>query len=520
VYSGSDVAKKGTQSTMSNAAAAPPSPPPAAPPSPEAPSAPASTPPDSPSKPALSERSTPSTPEKMARDLAAGASYGAGGLASDGAAAAPPPASGTLTQLLTPSGADLASSFAAMRRELASIKGTALFEFPVVPSELINMYHTPYMTQRVVPNNCVAASAMLIGLINQQEFDYHSILDRVSNLISPAYWNFRLSEVVKDTTDKFVGKEYKCEVFQSLIDELSAGFATLLTITKGLGGHTVVLMKDYKGTPMLLDLQVHCYAVGLDRIKSYVAWNDVGMFHPFTQSKITDEVPMYTNPDLDAKLSLYTIHCFAIVSSEGAAVKMTPSMWLAYSHVYRTGWLRHEIPDFSVKLATYIKEKLDRMRTAMMEVLLVKPGIATDSIDAAHAYMYKITMTAFKSPSDYTPEEQEYYKDIGVRLLLDTINKYMDAERTFRPTMGETRSSYTVQITIVMVIRAAYAAVKNRQDRINAATASIAAYAAAHPPPASGGARSTSQTPPSEPTPPARHPSFARHRPSTRRQLI
>ena len=401
---------------------------------------------------------------------------------------------------------------------------SAVFQVPFSPSEIIDRYHNPSMVQRVDPRNCSAASAMLIGLITYQEFEYHSILDRFSYMASSIYWIKRLGLPLYGTSESFTLKQVPASNLERLIEDIGPGFATLIMVRTTRIGHSVVLTKNHRKTPILVDMQLPCYAIGIDRIRSYLIRLEKG-----EGSTLRDEVLQYDGADGPALLGKFSIEFYA------KTTPIKPDAWLLTHHAYRTIVLRSGTSENSFSIAMFIKNKLEHIRGAMMDILFLanqqRPG-TVPTPDQAYDYL-RLTVLAISNVGDptasVTQAEINHYKEEAVLLLHQTINDYLITERKLRPITSQGFvEDGLLSLTLMQVVKASKDSWDNRLRRVSTLSepryqaeiaAAIAAAATRIRPPAGGG-RSTYRHPPSGPKQKVLRPSFSKHRPSTRRQLV
>ena len=480
-----------------------------------------------------------------------------------------------------------------------------LFQVPVSPYDLINTFQKQIATQRITPHNCVAASAGLIGLLTEAEVEFFSVLDALAPTVSHQYWEQRLNlsghGISHTNTRVPVGPAASYYGLKEVVDTLFPGCATLISICDASGAHSVVVFKDLKGNPAILDMQVKGYSFGLDNMAEFMRrWTSGELHASQPAGNVELNIPIVSNVAAVGvgAAAAGAGPAVAAAAAAAAAPAAASAIWdqitappgslavVAYSrsvewsfldvlegaHLYRTRALLPDRPELSYGSAVETRSNAEVVRSILSESIRVLPlnGIL-DELN---------TITGYIFPEDsfrLNDSQKAYFRDLRFQKLRLSITAYVTRVRFLLPETGMSVVAYIYPINL-----SAESVLRKQRELDTEAAAAIANLGQdprleivrvqnnpavgfpPHPPPPvvapppppvvapppppvagpvvarsnpydpsdprynppspgenmKGGARITGRRPPSGPKQKVLRPSFSKHRPSTRRQLV
>lgn len=143
-----------------------------------------------------------------------------------------------------------------------------LFQVPLARVDVWNA--SRIQSQKPVnPQNCGAASGLLLGLLTPVMADYYSAWDDDAPSKWASYWQTHIGS--DGNTYEF--KTEKADKLKQLADNLFAGCGTLVLFSRPgtSSGHWVVLAKYMDGTISLADLQTGVLIKTLDEMGAYIS---------------------------------------------------------------------------------------------------------------------------------------------------------------------------------------------------------------------------------------------------------
>ena len=143
-----------------------------------------------------------------------------------------------------------------------------LFQVPLARVDVWNA--SIIQTQKPMnPQNCGAASGLLLGLLTPRMAEYYSALDNDAPSKWASYWKNHIGN--DGNTYEF--KTDKADKLIQLANDLFPGCGTLVLFSRRgtSSGHWVVLAKYIDGTISLLDLQSGILIKTLDEMGEYIS---------------------------------------------------------------------------------------------------------------------------------------------------------------------------------------------------------------------------------------------------------
>jgi hypothetical protein len=151
---------------------------------------------------------------------------------------------------------------------MATVPPNTLFQVPLARVDVWNA--SRIQSQKPVnPQNCGAASGLLLGLLTPAMAEYYSAWDNDAPSKWASYWKNHIDS--DGNTYEF--KTEKVDKLKQLSDNMFAGCGTLLLFSRPetSSGHWVVLAKYIDGTISLLDLQTGVLIKTLDEMRAYIS---------------------------------------------------------------------------------------------------------------------------------------------------------------------------------------------------------------------------------------------------------
>ena len=351
-----------------------------------------------------------------------------------------------------------------------------LFQVPVSPYDLINTFQKQIATQRITPHNCVAASAGLIGLLTEAEVEFFSVLDALSPTISHQYWEQRLNlsghGISHTNTRVPVGPAASYYGLKQVVDTLFPGCATLISICDTSGAHSVVVFKDLKGNPAILDMQVKGYSFGLDNMAEFMRrWTSGELHARQPAGNVEINIPIVSNVAAVGvgAAAAGAGPAVAAAAAAAAAPAAASAIWdqitvppgslavvaysrsvewsfldvLAGAHLYRTRALLPDRPELSYGSAVETRSNAEVVRSILSESIAVLPlnGIL-DELDTITDYIF----------SDRTfllnDSQKAYFRDLRFQKLRLSITAYATRVRFLLPETALSVVAYVFPINL------------------------------------------------------------------------